>query len=126
MKSLYVYTVRKNGTVRRRWGNALLENKRALLEARKAICKSLRERGYEQVSYLWYAGSSVFSIFEIMLNTDFSNWKDIKKYIRDPIVEKSIRSVPVSVKKPAYFVLILLLKMRMLGTLRLCFEICRN
>lgn len=126
MQPLYAYTVRKSGAFRKNWGAFLIKNKLALLEARNQICMNLQDRGYRQVSYLWYAGSNIFSVFELMMNSDFSQWNELKQYIMHPTVKNSVKQAPVSLKKPAYFVLILLFKMNLHAILFLCFRICKR
>lgn len=123
MKPLYIYTVRKSGAMRRNRGNTLLANEQALLAERERICSDLRDRGYDQVSYLWYAASNVFSVFGIMRSVDFSMWKEVKRYIKHPTVQASIKAAPISLRKPAYFVRIMLLKLKLHWVLFLCYKI---
>lgn len=66
MKPLYVYNLRESGATRKKWGNALLENEWALLNARVEICENLRARGFTRVSDLWFAGSTVFAAFSVL------------------------------------------------------------
>ena len=123
MKPLYVYNLRNSGAVRKKWGNALLENELALLEKRRQICSDLQARGYDQVSYLWYAASNIFAIFGIMRSVDFSMWKEVKRFIHQPTVQASIKAAPISLKKPTYFVRILLLKLKLHWVLFICYRI---
>lgn len=123
MKPLYIYTERKSGAMRQNRGNSLLFNELALLKKRRKICSDLQARGYDQVSYMWYAASNIFAIFGIMRSVDFSMWKEVKRYIKHPTVQASIKAAPISLRKPAYFVRIILLKLKLHWVLFLCYKI---
>lgn len=124
MKPLYVYNLRNSGAVRKKWGNALLENELALLNARSEICAALQSRGFAYVSDLWFLGSAVFAAFSILRNVDASQWKQINRYILHPVVRKAIHLAPLSMRKIVYCVMILLLKLRLHGVLLLIYKIC--
>ena len=124
MKPLYVYNLRNSGAVRKKWGNALLENELALLNARSEICAALQSRGFAYVSDLWFLGSAVFAAFSILRNVDASQWKRINRYILHPVVRKAIHLAPLSMRKIVYCAMILLLKLRLHGWLLLIYKIC--
>ena len=126
MKPLYIYNERKSGAMRQNRGNSLLFNELALLEKRRQICSDLQARGYDQVSYMWYAASNIFAVFGIMRSVDFSMWKEVKRFIHQPTVQASIKAAPISLKKPTYFVRILLLKLKLHWVLFVCYKLWRK
>ena len=124
MKPLYVYTIRGSGAMSRKRGNALLTNTRALLNAREEICAEARSRGYDQISDRWYTASTVFSVFSALKTVDCSCWKELNGFVQHPAVRKAIRQAPISLRKPVYCVMILLLKLRLHWVLFLLYKIC--
>ena len=94
MKCLYNYILRPGGAMRKHWGKTLLASRQALLEEKEQFCRCLGSRGYGQISYLWYAGTNVFTVFEILRRGDLAYWTEIKRYIQHPTVQRSIKEAP--------------------------------
>jgi glycosyltransferase involved in cell wall biosynthesis len=124
MTALYNYVLRSDGAMRKQWGKTLPSTRQALLEEREQLCRYLRNRGYGQISYLWYAGTNVFTVFEILRRGDLAYWNEMMRYILHPTVQKSIKEAPISLRKPVYFVMILLLKLRLYMVLFWCYKSC--
>ena len=110
---LYDYTVRPQGAVTtNNRTQALFANKRRLLERRKAID---RKSGGRLTAA--YSASCVFSVLEMLkalVATDIGlreGLREIRSYLREPVVRKALHTFPLPVLRPLAFAAILLLRM---------------
>ena len=94
----------------------LVQNKLALLEARENITSKM-EKSSENI----FAGSTVFSIFELMATSNLQSWNNI----HHPLVQSSIKVMPIGVKFK-YTVPIVLLKLKWNYFLFLSIQLCKK
>lgn len=119
-KCLYYYIVRTTGSMSQRMKENLVQNKLALLEARENITSKM-EKSSENI----FAGSTVFSIFELMATSNLQSWNSIQRYIHHPLVQSSIKVMPIGVKFK-YTVPIVLLKLKWNYFLFLSIQLCKK
>ena len=99
---LYDYTLRRDGAISRNNRSlALFVNKRRLLHKRKELD---RKSGGRLAAA--YSASCVFSVLEMLhalFTTDVrfrDGLREIRAYLRDPVVHKAFRTFPLAVRRP--------------------------
>ena len=127
MKPLYYYTIRPTGALSKglQGGPEMLDNKLYLLNGRCEVLESMQNGGYN-VGVEIFAGSNIFSIFEMMAKRPLKEYMRInKEYIKHPAVQESIKLMPC-VGKIKFDVPLILLKLHCSVVVFLMFKILKR